>query len=432
MDNLHLLTVTREMSDDKIYGLGKSITPIHNQLITLGWRVTYFSQADLNESQFNKKSKYIKLAQYFLMAKRFKHESFIYALVERMYMGYLASHLQLKTKCTHVHFHDPWIALGYLLHQYIGIERLFVRIAIRPTAYHSVLNPNIFLTQHGFGAYCEAVKMDGVKIGSKSLRFMKTIEKWVCSKMIRVIAPTQLCLNQLAIDLGILPQSIQQNQTKTIQAKSYESTRLPNNWIKVPHVKNDFNKVDYHRARQELKLPIDAKIILTVGRLAPLKQFDVVIKVFANLSKQSDSLHLIILGGGDRSFLISLAESLGVLHKITFAASNQVDSYYSAADIYISASLTESFGLANLEALTSGLPCICTRVGGVPEVVEDAALLVEPNQSSITSGLQLLLNDPNQKELLLKASERLISTWPHLEEITQTYVQIYQSNSKST
>jgi glycosyltransferase involved in cell wall biosynthesis len=431
MDDLHLLTVTREMSDDKLYGLGKSIAPIHNQLISLGWSITYFSQTDLHESQLNKKNKFIKFVQFMLMAKRFKHESFIHALIERMFMGFLASQIQLKKECTHVHFHDPWIALGFLLHQYIGIERIFKRFTIKPTQHQSVLNPNIFLTQHGFGAYCEAVKMDGVQIGVKTLRFMKTIEKWVCSKMMRVIAPTQICLDQLAIDLDILPQSILERKTKTSSVNLYESTRFPSNWIKVPHVIHNFSKVDYHKTRQELKLPEEATIILTVGRLAPLKQFDVVIKIFADLCKQSDSVHLIILGGGDPTFLTSLAESLGVLDKITFTSTNQVDSYYSAADIYISASLTESFGLANLEALTSGLPCICTRVGGVPEVVQDAALLVEPNQSSIASGLKLLLMDPIQKEQLLEASKRLISAWPTVEEITQTYVQIFQPNTKS-
>jgi glycosyltransferase involved in cell wall biosynthesis len=274
--------------------------------------------------------------------------------------------------------------------------------------------------------------MDGVQIGTKTLVFMKSIEKWVCSKMMRVIAPTQICLNQLAIDLNILPQSIQQQKTKTRPIKYYDSTSLPNNWIKVPHVKHEFSKVDYHRTRQELKLPKNATVILTVGRLAPLKQFDVVIKIFADLCKESNSVHLIILGGGDPTYLTSLAESLGVLDKITFTTTNQVDSYYSAADIYISASLTESFGLANLEAITSGLPCICTHVGGVPEVVQDAALLVEPNHSSIASGLKVLLTDPIQKEQLLEASKRLISAWPTLEEITQTYVQIYQTNTKST
>jgi len=274
--------------------------------------------------------------------------------------------------------------------------------------------------------------MDGVQIGEKTLRVMKAIEKWVCSKMMRVIAPTQICLNQLAIDLNILPQSIQKIKNTQIPDKLYNSAKLPKNWIKVPHVQHELRKVDILKARQELNLPSEATIILTVGRLAPLKQFDVVIKVFADLFIQSESVHLIILGGGDRTFLTSLAESLGVLHKITFAATTQVDTYYCAADIYISASLTESFGLANLEAITSGLPCICTRVGGVPEVVQDAALLVEPDQASISAGLKQLLIDSIQKEQLLKASKKLISAWPSVEKITQTYVEIYQSNTKKT
>jgi glycosyltransferase involved in cell wall biosynthesis len=126
--------------------------------------------------------------------------------------------------------------------------------------------------------------------------------------------------------------------------------------------------------------------------------------------------------------LIALAKSLGVESKITFASTPDVGLYYSAADMYVSASLTESFGLANLEALSHKLPCVCTCVGGVPEVVQDAALLVKPQASALLNGLRSLMMDKAQNDALIKSAHALMARWPNLLQITQAYVQVYQSN----
>ena len=102
--------------------------------------------------------------------------------------------------------------------------------------------------------------------------------------------------------------------------------------------------------------------------------------------------------------------------------------YYSAADLYVSASLTESFGLANLEALSHNLPCVCTCVGGVPEVVQDAAMLVKPQATELLNGLRSLMVDKAQNNALIKSAQALMARWPNVHQITQAYVEVYQSN----
>ena len=452
----HLLTVTREMTQDKMYGLGKSLAPIHAQLKLLGWEVTYFSQADLSPAQLDSRNRLIKLGQALLLARRFKCEDLVSAFIERLNMGYRAACEQQRLGATHVHLHDPWLALGYLLSQPL-IGLCVWRGALGPSTEKPFTGRvRVFLTQHGFGAYCEAVRMDGVHIGSKAMRIMKVLEKWVCSQMTWVIAPTQTSLDRLAVDLGIFTQA-RANKDKVL-AKTHQGHQQgagkgdakasiarivpistlapmanpPRHWIKILHALPAHQHLDPLQSKVTLQIPIDCTVILSVGRLAALKQFDVIIGVFAQLCDQWKNLHLIILGDGDRSSLIALAESLGVASKITFAASPEVDVYYSAANVYVIASLTESFGLANLEALSHGLPCLCTRVGGVPEVVQDAALLVKPKASELLNGLCTMLIDAQQNDALIKTSQELVARWPSLQQITQTYVQVYQSNPSPT
>lgn len=247
------------------------------------------------------------------------------------------------------------------------------------------------------------------------------------------MAPTQLALDQLGLDLGLLKQSHHVSSVlSTAQASRKEidhkpKAQLPAHWYKVPHALPSLARIDRKVAREKLSLGLqeDSNLLLTVGRLAPLKQFDLVIRVFAELSASHPDLHLLILGGGDSTPLKTLAQDLGVLPRVHFAVVQNMDLYYSAADFYVSASLSESFGLANLESLAHQLPSVCSHVGGVPEVVQNGALLVEPEHGPILNALETLLNHPSKcLELSHQASEH-VKNWPSVQTITQTYVQIY-------
>ena len=64
-----------------------------------------------------------------------------------------------------------------------------------------------------------------------------------------------------------------------------------------------------------------------------------------------------------------LAESLGIAHKVVFLGnSNEVDKILCFSDLFLLPSEKESFGLAALEAMASGVPIISSNTGGLPEV----------------------------------------------------------------
>src|SRR5690606_20188296 len=82
---------------------------------------------------------------------------------------------------------------------------------------------------------------------------------------------------------------------------------------------------------------------------------------------------LVLVGDGpDRPEAAAAAEELGVEDRVVFLGKqDSVAELLACADLMLLPSASESFGLAALEAMASGTPVVATRVGGVPEVVED-------------------------------------------------------------
>lgn len=140
---------------------------------------------------------------------------------------------------------------------------------------------------------------------------------------------------------------------------------------------NLFTRSDKFEARRTLGIQED-KVILSVGRPEPLKGLDILVGALCRVDDLPNT-RLVLVGGEpgrDRELkrLQSIAGSLGVLDKITFAgAVNQTDipKYMNAADVFVMPSYHESFGLAALEAMACGIPVMASRVGGLKTIVRN-------------------------------------------------------------
>ncbi len=146
-------------------------------------------------------------------------------------------------------------------------------------------------------------------------------------------------------------------------------------------------------------------MILTVSRFARWKSLDDVIRAFAGLP--SPEAQLKIVGDGDDSLreeLKALALQLGVRERVSFTGArspHEGQGHYHEAEIFLSATSHEPFGIVFLEAMAAGLPIVAPRVGGIPELVPEgkAGLLVNPGDvKGLTEGVQRLLEDSALRE----------------------------------
>jgi glycosyltransferase involved in cell wall biosynthesis len=156
---------------------------------------------------------------------------------------------------------------------------------------------------------------------------------------------------------------------------------------------------DMERVRQRYRL--DAPFVLYTGNIKPHKNLERLIEAF-NVLRQSPHLkHVQLLIIGDEiSKYASLRRAVHryKLHKhvrfFGFVSDQTLAALYRLADVFVFPSLYEGFGLPPLEAMASGTPVITSNVSSLPEVVGDAALMIDPYDSSaIADALRRVLTD---------------------------------------
>lgn len=179
-----------------------------------------------------------------------------------------------------------------------------------------------------------------------------------------------------------------------------------------------------HRAQTRLGYPgklVPGPVIGTVARLHPVKGLSYLVSAFAEVLRVFPQAHLIIVGGGgsgveaqEEARLRRQVENLGLAGAVTFAGyRHDVPQWLARMDIFVLPSLMEGLGLALLEAMALEKPVVATRVGGIPEIVEDghSGLLVPPaDAGALAQAIQRILADPELARRLGQAGYQRVAT----------------------
>lgn len=215
-------------------------------------------------------------------------------------------------------------------------------------------------------------------------RVLALIERWALSRYTCIWATSHFQEKVLIEDLALPAAKVR---------------RLPN-LVSVP-------------AARPRTFSSDPVTVLAMARFARWKRLDLVVQAVAAIDEPR--LSLCVVGGEDDDVdreLRELVLKLDLADRTEFAGPVVGEArfdYLTRADIFVSPSIYEPFGIALVEAMAMGVPVIAAAVGGVPDVVphREAGLLVPPNDvTSLIAALRSLASSPELRQKLSEAARQ--------------------------
>jgi len=183
------------------------------------------------------------------------------------------------------------------------------------------------------------------------------------------------------------------------------------------------------RARLHLAKP-DEVILMHLSNFRPVKRVVDTVKIFAQVVKERPAQLVLVGDGPDRSAAEWLAHDLGIHCQVHFLGKQErVNELLPLADILLMPSELESFGLAALEAMACKVPSIATRVGGVPELIDDGEtglLYSVGDVGGMAQGILSLLSDQARLETMREAGRKAAQKRFCASLVVPKYVRFYE------
>ncbi len=194
------------------------------------------------------------------------------------------------------------------------------------------------------------------------------------------------------------------------------------------------NGIDLTRFRASApfdRSSVDGNPVLgAIGSMTPEKGFEVLLEAMVDVKRRFPRVQLFAIGDGPlRAELEHRAQHLGLGETVRFLGRvEDVRPWLHTFDLVVQPSLREGQGLALLEAMAAGCPVIASRVGGIPEFIDDqeTGILTTPGDSSALAGaICKLAPDEERKNLLARAARERVRSGYSLERMIRGVETVY-------
>lgn len=189
--------------------------------------------------------------------------------------------------------------------------------------------------------------------------------------------------------------------------------------------------------REDLGIPPQAPLLLTVGRMVSKKGFDVLVEVLPGLLERHPDLHVVLAGAGDllETFRRRLAPWPDRAHLPGVVLRDALPDLYRAADLFVLPAVHDRKGnvdgLPNviLEAMASGLPVVASGISGIPLAVESGVhgtLVPERDPEALADALDALLAGVEARRAMGDAARRRAETELTWDAVARRYRRAYE------
>ena len=217
---------------------------------------------------------------------------------------------------------------------------------------------------------------------------------------------------------------------------------LPEPRIEVIYNGCDLSQFDSKRSdrslvRSELGLEEGEFVVIQVARLDRLKDWPTALRAVKLLLSEDPTARFVVVGDGeDRSRLERLSQELQLTERVLFLGSRpDVPRLLQAADAFMLSSISEGVPLTLIEAMASGLPCVATSVGGIPELIRDGetGLLVRAGDHvGLAAQLARLASTPGLSQRLGLAGHHHILDRHDAFVMHERYLELYREMTRET
>lgn len=235
-----------------------------------------------------------------------------------------------------------------------------------------------------------------------------------------------------AVSFSINHSDVVTTVSKSLKADTLRLFDVKKDILVVPNFIDVAKYDSYHQApcqRHVLALP-NEKIITHVSNFRPVKRINDVLQVFYNVSKKIPAKLIMVGDGPEREEAEATASKLGISKKVLFLGkSNEVEKILCLSDLFLLPSETESFGLAALEAMASGVPVVSSNTGGIPEVNKQGVSGYLNNVGDVAGMSENALKILSDTETLqqFKTQARLRASKFELNTVVAQYETLYKT-----